>query len=234
MTNDEMAPDYTAKTLSPIIPVADLQRSIRFYIEVLGFDTTVQSDSYSVLVRGGASLHLTRAENQSVLDATGGHMSIYLEVEEIESLWTHVSRFKDRYRIRDLFDREYGMREFHICDPDDCLIFVGQRIGTPAESACARNAPEPILRAGNETVSWACIFCRNHSLHAAASVEMINAAMEAIHEIPRMLVSWDQHDLAEIRTHLGCFPVSQWPGAPDLVAYFNRKLIEFGYKETVP
>ena len=58
---------------------------------------------------------------------------------------------------------------------------------------------------------------------------MLNDAMEAIHEVPRMVIDWDGHDLAEIRTHLGCFPASRWPGAPDLVAYFDRKLEDFGY-----
>ena len=126
--------NYKAKALSPIIPVADMKRSIQFYADVLGFDTALQSDGYSILTRDGAFLHLTRAENQAVLDATRGHTSIYLEVEDIESLWSHVSRFRDRYKIRDLFDRDYGMREFHIADPDDCLIFVGQQIKTPEHS----------------------------------------------------------------------------------------------------
>jgi hypothetical protein len=90
-------------------------------------------------------------------------------------------------------------------------------------------APTPILRAANDTVSWACIFCRNQSLHAGVSVRMLNDAMEAIHEVPRMVIDWDSHDVAEIRTHLGCFPASRWPGAPDLVAYFDRKLEDFGY-----
>jgi hypothetical protein len=31
---------------------------------------------------------------------------------------------------------------------------------------------------------------------------MINDAMEAIHEVPRMLVDWERHDLAEVRMHL--------------------------------
>src|ERR1041384_874016 len=53
-------------------------------------------------------------------------------------------------------------------------------------------APEPILRAGNDTVAWACIFCRNQTLREDAPVKMLNDAMEAIHEIPRMLVDWDQ------------------------------------------
>ncbi|MES2598898.1 MAG: VOC family protein [Verrucomicrobiota bacterium] len=121
-------PPFEAKTLSPIIPVADMQRSIRFYTKVLGFTAGLQSDTYSIVTRGGASLHLTLAADESVLEATRGHTSIYLEVTGIDSLWPHVSQYKDRHKIRDLFDRDYGMREFHILDPDDCLIFVGEEI----------------------------------------------------------------------------------------------------------
>ena len=124
-------PDYKAQKLSPILPVADMERSIQFYSEVLGFDAALKSDSYSIVTRGGASLHLTLAEDQSVLDAVRGHASVYLEVEGIEALWSYVSKFRDRYKIRDLFDRDYGMREFHVIDPDGCLIFVGQSIPTP-------------------------------------------------------------------------------------------------------
>jgi hypothetical protein len=41
--------------------------------------------------------------------------------------------------------------------------------------------------------------------------------MEASHEVPRMVIDWKRHDLAEVRLHLGCFPASRWPGAPDLL-----------------
>jgi len=120
--------NYKAKTLSPIVPVSDMEESIRFYTDVLGFHIAMQSDDYSILTKDNTSLHLTRAESQAVLDATRGHVSFYLEVEDVESLWSHVSRFRDRYKVRDLFDRDYGMREFHIADPNDCLIFVGEPI----------------------------------------------------------------------------------------------------------
>ena len=93
-------------------------------------------------------------------------------------------------------------------------------------------APEPILRAGNDTVAWACIFCRNQTLREDAPVKMLNDAMEAIHEIPRMLVDWDHHDEAEVRAHLGCFPAARWPGAPDLVKYFDQKLKEYGEEKS--
>jgi hypothetical protein len=88
-------------------------------------------------------------------------------------------------------------------------------------------APEPILRAGNETVTWACVFCRNQTLKKDVSVKMVNEVMEAIHEVPRMLANWERHDIAELRTHLGCFMASRWEGAPDLVAFFDQRLKEY-------
>ena len=91
-------------------------------------------------------------------------------------------------------------------------------------------APEPILKAGNDTVSWACIFCRNQTLREGAATKMLNDVMEAIHEVPRMLVDWDHHDLSEVRMHLGCFRAADWPGAPDLVGYFNQQLKQFGWQ----
>jgi hypothetical protein len=57
------------------------------------------------------------------------HGEFYLEVSGIDALWEHVKAFKDRYRIRDLFEREYGMTEFHIADPNGCLVFVGEPTG---------------------------------------------------------------------------------------------------------
>jgi catechol 2,3-dioxygenase-like lactoylglutathione lyase family enzyme len=119
------------RSLSPILPVADIDRSVAFYTEVLRFDVKFHFPNYAILTTGSGSIILTRAESQSVMDDVMGHMSFYLELDAIEPLWAHVSQFKERYKTRDPFDREYGMREFHIIDPDGCLIFVGQQIPAP-------------------------------------------------------------------------------------------------------
>ena len=54
-------------------------------------------------------------------------MQIYIEVTDVHSLWNHVQTFRGKHQIRDLFEREYGMTEFHIGDPNGCLVFVGER-----------------------------------------------------------------------------------------------------------
>ena len=60
---------------------------------------------------------------------------------------------------------------------------------------------------------------------------MLNDAMEAIHEVPRMVLDWEHHHLAQVRTHLASYPAARWPGAPNLVTYFDQKLRDFGYDE---
>jgi catechol 2,3-dioxygenase-like lactoylglutathione lyase family enzyme len=116
------------RSLSPILPVEEIDRSVAFYTEVLRFEVKSHSPNYAILTKGNGSIILTRAESPSVMDDVMGHMSFYLEVDAIEPLWAHVSQFKERYKTREPFDREYGMREFHIIDPDGCLIFVGEPI----------------------------------------------------------------------------------------------------------
>ena len=109
-----------------MLAVADMDDTCHFYSEILGFSVHMESPDYSIRERDGHTIHFMTASGQEVLNAVRGHTEIYIEVSDIHSLWQHVRKFKDRYKIRDLFDREYGMTEFHIADPNDCLVFVGE------------------------------------------------------------------------------------------------------------
>ncbi|NYF52039.1 VOC family protein [Tunturiibacter gelidoferens] len=115
-----------AKRISPMLAVADMEETLAFYQEVLGFKLTMNSPEYSIVERDGQTIHFQKAASEKVMQCVRGHTEIYLEVSNIHPLWEHVKTLKDRYRIRDLFDRDYGMTEFHISDPNDCLVFVGE------------------------------------------------------------------------------------------------------------
>ena len=116
----------TAKRISPMLAVANMEETIAFYQDVLGFKEILKSPEYSIVERDGQTIHFMKAASEEVMRCVRGHTEIYIEVAGIQSLWDHVKIFKDRYKIRDLFDREYGMTEFHIGDPNDCLVFVGE------------------------------------------------------------------------------------------------------------
>ncbi len=114
------------KRISPMLVAADMEETILFYKNVLGFEPTLQSPEYTIVERDGQTIHFQKAASEKVMNCVRGHTEIYIEVSGIRSLWEHVKAFKSQYRIRDLFDREYGMTEFHIDDPNGCLVFVGE------------------------------------------------------------------------------------------------------------
>lgn len=116
------------KGISPMLAVADMEETVTFYCEVLGFRALMTTEAYSVIERDGCEIHLSLAADSSVLEAVRGRTSIYVKVEGIESLWKEVDAKRGDYRVKDLFEQPYGMREFHIEDPNCCLVFVGEKI----------------------------------------------------------------------------------------------------------
>jgi catechol 2,3-dioxygenase-like lactoylglutathione lyase family enzyme len=121
-----MAAAYTARKISPMLAVANMEETLAFYQEVLGFTAKMKSAEYAIVERDGLNIHFMKAASEHVMDCVRGHTEIYIEVSGIRSLWVHVKTFQERYKIRELFDREYGMTEFHIEDPNGCLVFVGE------------------------------------------------------------------------------------------------------------
>jgi catechol 2,3-dioxygenase-like lactoylglutathione lyase family enzyme len=112
--------------ISPMLATDDMEKTLAFYESVLGFKPILKSPNYSVIERDGQTVHFQKAASEEVMKSMREHTEFYLEVSGIRDLWRHVQTFKDRYRIRDLFERGYGMTEFHIADPNGCLIFVGE------------------------------------------------------------------------------------------------------------
>ncbi len=113
--------------ISPMLAVEDMQNTVSFYTDVLGFSEQMTSPDYSIIVRDGSTIHLMKAASDDVMGCVRGHTQIYIEVSDIDRLWLSIEANNDRYKVRDLFDQVYGMREFHIEDPNGCLVFVGQK-----------------------------------------------------------------------------------------------------------
>jgi len=109
-----------------MLAVADMEATLHFYQTILGFSVVMQSPEYSIVQRDGLTIHYQRAAGEDVLRSMREHTEFYIEVRGIRTLWETVKAHKDRFRIRDLFEREYGMTEFHIVDTNGVLIFVGE------------------------------------------------------------------------------------------------------------
>lgn len=123
---DTVTSASVAKRISPMLAASNMEETLGFYESVLGFKVTLKSAEYSIVERDGQTIHFEKAASEEVMKCVRGHTEIYIEVSNITILWQHVQTFKGNYKIRDLFDREYGMTEFHIEDPNGCLLFVGE------------------------------------------------------------------------------------------------------------
>ncbi len=117
-----------------IVPVSDVTATMDFYCDTLGFERRMISDdrTFAIAVHGDAAIHFVRADDAASLHATANHISVYLWVRGIDALfdqWRERLSALEPGRVRPPFDQAYGMREFHVKDPDGCLLFFGE----PAE-----------------------------------------------------------------------------------------------------
>ena len=130
MTNDEPKLLYGA----PIVPVKNVERSVSFYVETLSFEIVhwTEDNSFAVVRRGPVHIQLIACDDQAVLAITGTNIAMYVEVEGVDALYERLKPRLDLLpgggRVRAPFDQDYGMREFHVKDPDGMLLFFGEAI----------------------------------------------------------------------------------------------------------
>ena len=117
------------RRISPVVPVRDVAATTEFYLRHLGFelDFMMPDASYAVVARDGQAVHLTNAEgDEEVLRATANNISFVIDVAEIDRLWAEVEASQPPTKTRAPEDKPWGLREFHILDPDGCLLRFAQ------------------------------------------------------------------------------------------------------------
>ena len=119
------------RCISPVVPVRDVAATAAFYRQHLGFEIAfmMEDASYAVVARDGQAVHLTDAEgDETVLRATANNISFVIEVAEIDRLWAEVEASQPPTKCRPPEDKPWGLCEFHILDPDGCLLRFAQDI----------------------------------------------------------------------------------------------------------
>ncbi len=117
--------------ITPLVIVSDIKRSIRFYVDTLGFVMGYQAVNYAYLYRDNVAIRLlTAAEGVDIRDPKRHH-SCYIDVEDLEELYESLRTRLDKLpkgRVKKPFDQFYGQREFHVIDEDAMLIMFGEPV----------------------------------------------------------------------------------------------------------
>ena len=111
-----------------VIAVHDLERSARYYRDVLGFEVrTIGDPGWRFFVREGCFIMAGECRDAIAPAALGDHSYFaYLEVDEIDSLHAELVG-RNVEVIKPLRDEPWGMREFGIRTIDGHRIMLGAR-----------------------------------------------------------------------------------------------------------
>ena len=114
---------YKALFLSPMIPSYNIAETADFFKDLLGFSVVLDAETYAIYQKDNLTIHILRA-GQNI-----GQMEFYLEVDNIENLWSAIKDKLSGLKVKGPFNQEYGMREIHIGIPQtNTLLFIGQEI----------------------------------------------------------------------------------------------------------
>ncbi|MGF1447500.1 MAG: VOC family protein [Pikeienuella sp.] len=131
---DPAIPSARLLGAAPIVPVRRVAKTVAFYTEVLRFDLADRNTdcTYAYLRRGGAGVILLDLGDAQALRAVADYFSAYFWVDGVASYYAEIApqlqRLGER-RVRPLFEKPDGRREFHVRDPDGFLLFFGEALG---------------------------------------------------------------------------------------------------------
>ncbi len=114
--------------ITPLIPAADIKRSIQFYADSLGFSVGYQSADYAYMYRDNIAVRLLKtAEGEGPAE----RQRWYIDVEDLTGVFESMRPELEKLpkgRVKLPFDQSYGQREFHVIDEDNQLLMFGEAV----------------------------------------------------------------------------------------------------------
>ena len=116
---------YTFGRVASAIPVAELERALRFYRDILGFAVSFTNGdpvSFAVINQGGAQLHLC------VQPLKAGSSHAHLMVDDVNAVYEQLVREGATVRQAPKL-QPWGLRDIVIADPDGNTFEIAESAG---------------------------------------------------------------------------------------------------------
>ncbi len=114
-------------TSAVILSVRDVQASMNYYREKLGFRDYFTFGDYGGMMIGDVEVHFAGPSIQS--NRVTGESSVYIFCEGVDEYY-HLLEATGAMIVDPIMSYPYGMRDFVVEDPDGNLLTFGQQIDT--------------------------------------------------------------------------------------------------------
>ena len=116
----------TIRAVSISLSTENVPRSVKFYVEQLGFTCTLQLENFARIRLGMAEIMFAHPNAHLPWQGPRFTGAIYLDVDNVDELW---ERLKTRARIAyPIETMEYGVREFGLLDDNGYQLSFAQHI----------------------------------------------------------------------------------------------------------
>jgi len=114
----------------PLFPAADVAKSAAWYRDKLGFSigNLYRDHGYAILWRDDIEIHLWACDDPKIAEMT----SAYIRPDDIDAVHAGMQGAAEGGRISEVVERDWGMREFYIWDPDGNLLKFGVPVAAMA------------------------------------------------------------------------------------------------------
>ena len=110
----------------PQFPASDVSKAAAWYCDKLGFTRAgfYPEHGFAIVRRDDIEIHFWTCNERHIAE----HTSAYVVVDDIDNLYATMAGAKDGGSLSEVANREWGMREFYVTDPDGNLL----KFGVPA------------------------------------------------------------------------------------------------------
>lgn len=117
--------------ITPFMHVAELDRALDFFTDILGFTVGYRDAGYAYLHREKVAFRILGLEKGRTVPPGDRRCASYIDVVDVDRLYAELKPKLDTLPDKDVhgpIDRDYGQRELLVLAPDGNLIAFGQAI----------------------------------------------------------------------------------------------------------
>jgi catechol 2,3-dioxygenase-like lactoylglutathione lyase family enzyme len=117
--------------VTPFMHVENLERSLAFFTDILGFEVTVRMSNYAYMRLGTAAIRILEYEKEHRPPPGDRRYAYYVDVRDVDALYAALKPKLDTLPNGDVHgpvDQSYGQRELVVLVPDGNLLAFGQTI----------------------------------------------------------------------------------------------------------